>query len=240
MSFGKLLNSILALAALVLGALAAAGTASNAESGITIDGVVPLPDYSASSQDRFYSNGPTKSGATINGRSIEEMGGEVFSSSSNTHPDVERDLNALPDPVWRMVMELARASQSDTLLALRTPIEMNEMPPSFGVQASNHPDPIEQLRSLSSSGEDSEILTALGNILNTGFVHIGIDTPYEAYVWPYFATAQIATLHGQNREELRQLLPANAYQQSVESGRYAYFVLGISPDGVWQYFFKEQ
>nr|WP_321482946.1 hypothetical protein [uncultured Cohaesibacter sp.] len=211
-----------------------------AASGVTINGVVPLPDYSSSSQGHPYSKGPVRSRATVNGRSLKEMGGKTYSSSPVQGPVILRDLGALPPPVWRMAKAIFEASQSDSLEALRMPIEMNEMPPSFGATAIDTADPVEQLRSLSPSGEDEEILNALFDTLTSGFVHVGQNTPYEAFVWPYFAYYPISSLNSEQREELRQLLPPEVYQQTVQSGQYSYFILGISPDGVWQYFFKEQ
>lgn len=211
-----------------------------AASGVTINGVVPLPDYSSSSQGHPYSKGPVRSRATVNGRSLKEMGGKTYSSSPVQGPVILRDLGALPPPVWRMAKAIFEASQSDSLEALRMPIEMNEMPPSFGATAIDTADPVEQLRSLSPSGEDEEILNALFDTLTSGFVHVGQNTPYEAFVWPYFAYYPISSLNSEQREELRQLLPPEVYQQTMQSGQYSYFILGISPDGVWQYFFKEQ
>ena len=214
--------------------------ATLAASGVTINGVVPLPDYSSSSQGYPYSKGPVRSRATVNGRSLKEMGGKTYSSSPVQGPVILRDLGALPPPVWRMAKAIFEASQSDSLEALRMPIEMNEMPPSFGATAIDTADPVEQLRSLSTSGEDEEILNALFGTLTSGFVHVGQNTPYETFVWPYFAYYPISSLNSEQREELRQLLPPEVYQQTVQSGQYSYFILGISPDGVWQYFFKEQ
>ena len=214
--------------------------ATLAASGVTINGVVPLPDYSSSSQGHPYSKGPVRSRATVNGRSLKEMGGKTYSSSPVQGPVILRDLGALPPPVWRMAKAIFEASQSDSLEALRMPIEMNEMPPSFGVAAIDTADPVEQLRSLSPSGEDEEILNALFDTLTSGFVHVGQNTPYEAFVWPYFAYYPISSLNSEQREELRQLLPPEISQQTMQSGQYSYFILGISPDGVWQYFFKEQ
>ena len=211
-----------------------------AASGVTIYGVVPQPDYSSSSQGYPYSSGPVRSRATVNGRSIKEMGGKTYSSSPVQGPVILRDLGALPPPVWRMAKAIFEASQEDSLDALRMAIEMNEMPPSFGAAATNSSDPVAQLRSLSQSGEDEEILNAIFDTLTSGFVHVGQNSPYEAYVWPYFAHYPISSLNTAQKEELRQLLPQDAYQKTMLSGQYAYFILGISPDGIWQYFFKEQ
>nr|WP_321979883.1 hypothetical protein [uncultured Cohaesibacter sp.] len=211
-----------------------------AESGVTINGVVTQPDYSSSSQGYPYSSGHVRSRATVNGRSITELGGKTYSSSPAQGPVILRDLGALPSPVWRMAKAIFEASQEDSLDAMRMAIEMNEMPPSFGAAAASNNDPVAQLRSLSQSGEDEEILNALFDTLNSGFVHVGLNTPYEAYVWPYFAHYPISSLDAAQREELRQLLPLDAYEQTMQSGQYSYFILGISPDGVWQYFFKEQ
>ncbi|WP_319414579.1 hypothetical protein [uncultured Cohaesibacter sp.] len=213
---------------------------ARAESGVTIDGVIKLPDYSASSQDGAYSNGPISSGVTVDGRPVGAQSGQFFSSSSAQGPTIYRDLDALPAPVWQMVMALLDASQAESLEALRGPIEMNEMPPSFGATDPDIIDPIKQLRSLSESAEDGEILAALNAILQSGFVLTGIGTPYEAYVWPYFAYYDIPSLNMAQRDELLQLLPQTALEQSLRSGQYSYFQLGISPDGVWQYFFKQQ
>ena len=215
--------------------------ATLAASGVTINGVVPLPDYSSSSQGHPYSKGPVRSRATVNGRSLKEMGGkDLFQRTGARAGHPARSWRPASTCLAHGKSHFRSQPQSDSLEALRMPIEMNEMPPSFGATAIDTADPVEQLRSLSPSGEDEEILNALFDTLTSGFVHVGQNTPYEAFVWPYFAYYPISSLNSEQREELRQLLPPEIFQQTMQSGQYSYFILGISPDGVWQYFFKEQ
>nr|WP_319485214.1 hypothetical protein [uncultured Cohaesibacter sp.] len=217
---------------------------SVAASGITIDGVIQEPDFSATSQGAPYSTetGPITSMGTVDGEPLDSQNGLTISSNTPRGPEVYRDLNLLPAPVWQMVNALQTGCQDGNLEALRGAIEMNEMPPSFGPDASDLPDPIASLRSLSDHDDDKDqdICGALEKILASGFVLVDLDGPYEMFVWPYFARYPVAALNDQQRIELTQIVPEAGYADLLRTGYYTYFQLGISPNGVWQYFFKEQ
>ena len=217
---------------------------SVAASGITIDGVIPEPDFSAASQGAPYTteDAPTTSMGTVDGYPVGSQNGLTISTTTPQGPEIYRDLNLLPEPAWRMVNALQTGCREDNLEALRGAIEMNEMPPSFGPDASDLTDPIARLRSLSDhdGNKDQDICNALEKILASGFVLVGLDSPYEMFVWPYFAHYPVAALNDQQRIELTQIVPEAGYADLLRTGRYTYFQLGISPNGVWQYFFKEQ
>ncbi|WP_162916489.1 hypothetical protein [Cohaesibacter haloalkalitolerans] len=218
--------------------------ASMAASGVTIDGVVPEPDFSAASQGAPYTteDGPITSMGTVDGYPVGSQNGLTISTTTPQGPEIYRDLNLLPEPVWRMVNALQTGCQAGNLEALRGAIEMNEMPPSFGPDASDLPDPIARLRSLSDheDNKDQDICDALEKILASGFVLADFEGPYEMFVWPYFAHYPLAALNDQQRVELTQIVPEKGYADLLRTGYYTYFQLGISPNGVWQYFFKEQ
>jgi hypothetical protein len=72
---------------------------------------------------------------------------------------------------------------------------MNELKPDLGVQPM--PDPIAHWRQISGDGEGREILAALAEILEAGYVALPLGRDLEnnrVYIWPYFAEVPLARL----------------------------------------------
>jgi len=97
-------------------------------------------------------------------------------------------------------------------------------------------DPVSYLRDLSGDDEGQEILAILLEVLEAGYAQIDVGTDAEIYVWPYFANIRLDTLTPQQRVELFTLVTAGDYEDMKAFGAYNFFRLGISPDGVWQFF----
>ncbi|PLW77449.1 hypothetical protein C0081_08965 [Cohaesibacter celericrescens] len=224
-------------------------------SQVTTERIITLPDYSASSPDTSPILGPNGEGS---GGSRISIDGEITSEtpdSDDTDSDIDdtpdmlsdqpvftgplptimSDIDALPMPVQNMHKALYRAALSGTIEALRTPIEMNEMPPILGLEEGQG-DPIEQLRQMTSAPDGAEILAILAEILESNFVLIGQGTPQEMYVWPYFAHYPVSALTAPQRVELFRLITSGDYEEMDALGQYIFFRVGIAPDGTWHYF----
>lgn len=227
-----------------------------ASSSVTIDNVVPLPDFSASSINAPATLGVNGSGSATSSGSVN---GQITGEAPVIAPDVGedpaymleaksvetqtltppaeilRDLSVLPEPVRRMHDLLHEAALSGDANALRMPIEMNEMPPILGLEEITQ-DPIEQIRQMSGDYSGVEALAIMSEILEAGFVHIGQGTPQEMYVWPYFAHYPIANLNSAQRVELFRIITSGDFEEMDAVGQYVFFRLGIGPDGTWHYF----
>jgi hypothetical protein len=149
-------------------------------------------------------------------------------------PPVLRDIALLPEPVRAMrerLMEAARAADIEGLRPL-----MEEQPEPVSVSFGNPGDPIEYLKQLSADAEGREILAILLEVLESGFVHVGVGTADELYVWPYFAQYPPEALTPEQIVELFTLLTAADYEDMKSYGSYTFFRVGIAPDGRWLFF----
>ena len=81
-----------------------------------------------------------------------------------------------------------------------------------------------------------EALSILITILETGFTHIDAGTPQEIYLWPYFAREPLKSLTAEQKVDLFRIVTGSDYQTMLETGRYAFYRVGIGPDGTWRYF----
>ncbi len=81
-----------------------------------------------------------------------------------------------------------------------------------------------------------EVLSILVTILEIGYVHLEPGTAQELYVWPYFVGVPIKTLSPPQKVELFRVLTGADYKDMSDFGAYAFYRVGISPDGVWRFF----
>ena len=81
-----------------------------------------------------------------------------------------------------------------------------------------------------------EVLSIMTMILEAAFVHVDQGTPQEMYVWPYFVRMSLDALTPQQKVELFRLVTGADYKDMMKLGAYAFYRLGISPDGAWQFF----
>ncbi|MGI9380733.1 MAG: hypothetical protein ACR2OW_13910, partial [Methyloligellaceae bacterium] len=100
-------------------------------------------------------------------------------------PEVLYDPDLLPEKVADMRNQILMAARSGEIEALRPVLEASELLPVLGDSPVS--DPIEFWRTQSSDGHGLEVLAALMEIFNSGFVRINSDTQDELFIWPYFA-----------------------------------------------------
>lgn len=153
---------------------------------------------------------------------------------SATPPRISYDVTLLPKAVQKKRQALINAARTGNVGALRAIFDANGYVPALVYDEID--DPIQHLRDTSGDGEGQEILAILLEVLQAGYAHVAPDTDEEIYVWPYFAHIRLDTLSPQQRVELFTLVTAGDYEDMKAFGAYNFFRVGISPDGIWQYF----
>lgn len=150
-------------------------------------------------------------------------------------PEVQYDVEALPEPVRRirdLIMEACLSGEIERLRPLITTGQEGTQL-SFG---GNPDDPIQFLKGLSGDDEGQEILAILYEVLDAGYVHTDVGQPGEMYVWPYFFAVPLAELNPRQRVELFKLVTAGDYEDMKNFGAYIFYRVGISPEGQWVFF----
>lgn len=142
----------------------------------------------------------------------------------------------LPAPVVEMRDAILSAVRSGRIEELRVAIELNEIKPAF----SDKPvaDPIAHLKAQSADGEGRELLAALGNVLEAGWIAVPLGRDLEnnrIYVWPRLAETGLAGLSPADEVELYRLVPVAEARRMRAAGRYDHWRIGIGADGVWHY-----
>jgi hypothetical protein len=150
-------------------------------------------------------------------------------------PKVLYDLDALPDPVQRMLSEIILTAETGNIEAMQPVLESNELKPM--VAAAYVSDPIAYWKEQSADGTGRDVLAAMLNMLASGFVLTG-EGHDAMYVWPYFAETDITKLTPPQEVEFYRAMPPALAASMKKSGKYSYYRLGISPSGVWHYFIK--
>jgi len=145
------------------------------------------------------------------------------------------DFNALPDPVKRMLQQIAAAAESGEIENMRPVFESNELKPM--VTTAYVEDPIAFWRKQSVDGSGRDVLAAMLDILSSGFVRVG-QAENEMYVWPYFAETDLTLLTPTQEVELYRIVAPSVAASMKKAGTYSYYRLGISPNGVWHYFIQ--
>ena len=153
-------------------------------------------------------------------------------SPSAPIPEIITDLSRLPAPVARTrerILAGARSGDLQQLAAL-----MNETMPIFSF--TEEKDPIAFWKATYPDSDGIEALSILTTILETGFVHVDEGTPHEMYVWPYFVRMSLTALTPPQKVELFRIVTGADYKDMLAFGVYAFYRLGIGPDGTWQFF----
>jgi hypothetical protein len=145
------------------------------------------------------------------------------------------DFNALPDPVKRMLEQIATAAESGEIENMRPVLESNELRPM--VADTYVADPIALWKKESADGSGRDVLAAMLNVMSSGYAHAGQGKD-EMYVWPYFAETGLSALTPAQEVELYRIVPPERAAAMKKTGRYGYYRLGIAPDGVWHYFLQ--
>lgn len=152
--------------------------------------------------------------------------------------DVRYGTDKLPAPVIEMREAILAAVRSGRIDELTVAIQMNELKPDFGAGA----DPaIAHLKSLSADGSGAEVLAALAEILDAGYVTLPLGRDVEnnkLFVWPYFAEVAIDRLSPAQQVELLRLVTPQEAKAMQESRRYTWWRIAIGADGVWHSFVK--
>jgi len=155
--------------------------------------------------------------------------------AANQTPKVLYDFNALPDPVKRMLQQIAAAAESGEIENMRPVFESNELKPM--VAAAYVDDPIAFWKKASIDGTGRDVLAAMLNVMSSGFVRVG-KAQDEMYVWPYFAETDLAKLTPAQEVELYRIVAPSVAMSMKKAGKYSYYRLGIAPNGVWHYFIQ--
>jgi hypothetical protein len=149
-------------------------------------------------------------------------------------PEIITDLSRLPAPVALMRERILAAARTGDLAKLVAVMQSNAAMPVFSL--TDDSDPVTYWKSSYPDSNGIEILSILVTILETGFVHADIGTPQEMYIWPYFARMPIKTLTAPQQVELFRIITGADYKDMMDFGAYAFYRLGIGPDGAWHYF----
>ena len=131
------------------------------------------------------------------------------------------------------------AVHSGRIEDLRYAFELNELKPDLGAEAAS--DPVAHWKRISGDGEGREVLAALAQILDAGYVTLPLGRDPEnnrIYIWPYFAEVPLATLTPGQQVELLRLVPPAAAKDMIAAGKYSYWRVAIGADGVWHSFRK--
>jgi len=81
-----------------------------------------------------------------------------------------------------------------------------------------------------------EALSILTTLLSTAPIRTDADTPAETYLWPYFAKMSLKSLTPAQKVDLFRIITGADYREMLATGRYAFYRVGIAPDGSWRYF----
>jgi hypothetical protein len=159
-------------------------------------------------------------------------------SSPAPAPQVHYGTDGLPPPVEEMREAILSAVRSGRIEDLRHAWELNELKPDLGVASS---DPIAHWKQISGDGEGREILAALAQILDAGYVVLPLGADLEnnrLYVWPYFAEVPLDRLTPAQQVELLRLVSPAALRQMRSAGTYTHWRIVIGADGTWHAFRK--
>jgi hypothetical protein len=162
-------------------------------------------------------------------------GTAMAAGAANQAPNALYDFNALPDPVKRMLEQIAAAAQSGEIEKMRPVLESNELKPM--VAPAHVDDPIALWKKDSADGSGRDVLAAMLNVMSSGYVRAGQGQD-EMYVWPYFAETGLSALTPAQEVELYRIVPPQLAAAMKKNGKYSYYRLGIAPNGVWHYFLQ--
>jgi hypothetical protein len=149
-------------------------------------------------------------------------------------PDIIADPARLPPAVAATRERILRAARSGDLQQLAVLMKAGASMPVFS--HTQRLDPIAIWRETYPDSDGIEVLSILFTILTTAPIRTDADTPAETYLWPYFARLPLASLTPAQKVDLFRIITGSDYREMLASGRYAFYRLGIGPDGTWRYF----
>ena len=157
-------------------------------------------------------------------------------------PEISRDVETLPPTVRRMRGLILEAMRTGDIQKLKTPIQTNEMPPSFGkniANSSRQPAMADELMKVfterSGDGAGRETMGQIINLLAVGHARINMGTAQDMFVWPYFSVLDPKLLSPEQQVDAYRVMSAYAMREWREKGRYPGWRIGIGPEGTWHY-----
>jgi hypothetical protein len=192
-----------------------------------------LPEHLAPDDDAGEPALEGYPGLEEEGVPASEVGAVEFDGRAHL-ADIRSGEDGLPAPVAERRRRLIAAAKTGDIEALRPVFADQPLPP---VVAALEPpeDPIDFLRRQSGDPEGREILAIMIELLEAGYVAVG-EGDELTYVWPYFAEVPLTELTPQHYVELYRVLTAVDVEDLMREGHYAFFRIGISPDGRLRYF----
>ena len=166
---------------------------------------------------------------------LPDQSNKARDESPGEGPKVLYDATTLPEPVQRMLRRIIHAAQTGDIEEMRPVLESNELKPM--IAPAHVDDPIAYWKKHSVDGSGRDVLAAMLNMLDSGFVLTG-EGHDAMYVWPYFAEVDITALSPQQEVEFYRAMPPKDAKAMREKGKYTYYRLGVSPAGVWHYFIR--
>lgn len=150
-------------------------------------------------------------------------------------PEVSYDLSKLPPAVREMHDKIIEACKTGDIEKLRPLIGTGPNQTQLSLTEIEG-DPIKFLHDLSGDTDGQEILAILEMLLETGYVHVNVGKPDEAYVWPYFYAIPLSRLNARQRVELFKIVTAGDYEDMKTFDAYVFYRVGITPQGRWAFF----
>jgi len=148
--------------------------------------------------------------------------------------DIILDPARLPPAVAGMRERILKAARSGDLQHLVAVMKAGADMPVFSHTQRLDPTAIWRERYPDSDG--LEVLSILFTVLTTAPIRVDAGTPAETYLWPYFARLPLASLTGAQKVDLFRIITGADYRDMLASGHYAFYRVGIAPDGSWRYF----
>jgi hypothetical protein len=149
-------------------------------------------------------------------------------------PEVITDVARLPPAVARTREQILAAAHTGSLQALADLMQTSGSMPVFAF--TDEKDPVAFWKANYPDSDGIEVLSILVTILETGFVRVDEGTAQEMYVWPYFVRMALKTLSPPQKVDLFRIVTGADYKDMVDFGVYAFYRLGIGPDGTWHFF----
>jgi hypothetical protein len=144
------------------------------------------------------------------------------------------ELARLPPAVAGMRERILKAARSGDPQKLRALMQASGAMPVFS--HTQRLDPTAVWKDAYPDSEGVEALAILVTIMETAPVHVDVETPAETYIWPYFARLPLKTLTPAQKVDLFRVITGADYQAMLAANRYAFYRVGIAPDGTWRYF----
>ncbi len=151
--------------------------------------------------------------------------------------DRRTDLSKLPRPVAEMLDTIQIAVASGEIEDLRTAIEWNELPPTFGPDEVD--DPIEFLKEASADKSGRQMLAILADLISVAPARQPLGRDPEntgVFIWPYLAERPIDQLTPAEQVDLYRLVPAEVITTMREKKRWTWYRMVIGADGTWHAF----